>query len=106
MNTITNSVTFISSEAETKTKSTTALSEFLDSLEAARFGFVPLILVVMACLGGIAAAFAVQQSEIQLMAVAITTSFVEVLVIAIAPMRLIAIACVLAFIVDLFVFIF
>ncbi len=89
-----------------KPKFISAFSHFLDELEVNRFGFAPMILVAMACLGGIAAAFAIQKSETELMAVAITTSFVEVLTIAIAPMRMIAVATVIAFAVDLFVFVF
>ena len=84
----------------------TRLSEFLDELEATRFGFAPMILIVIACLGGIAGAFAVQSSEIKLMAVVISTSFVEILIIALAPMRMIVLASIIAFIIDLIVFIF
>ena len=93
----------ISLRAE-KTKS--RLSEFLDELEENRFAFAPMLLVAMACLGGIAAAFAVHGSEVKLMAVAVSTSFVEILVIALAPMRMIALVSVIAFLIDLFVFIF
>ena len=89
-----------------KTKTTSAVSQFLNDLETNRFGFAPLILVAMACLGGIAAGFAVKGSDVSLMAVAISTSFVEILIIALAPMRMIAAATVIAFIVDLLVFIF
>ena len=87
-------------------KTKTRLSAFLDELEATRFGFAPMILIVIACLGGIAGAFAVQSSEIKLMAVVISTSFVEILIIALAPMRMIVLASIIAFIIDLIVFIF
>ena len=87
-------------------KTKTRVSEFLDELEENRFAFAPMLLVAMACLGGIAAAFAVQGSEIKLMAVAVSTSFVEILVIALAPMQMIALVSVIAFLIDLFVFIF
>jgi hypothetical protein len=89
-----------------KPKFISAINEFLDDLETNRFGFAPMILVAMACLGGVAAAFAVQKSEIELLSVAVTTAFIEMLVIAVAPMRLIALATAIAFLVDLFVFIF
>lgn len=106
MNTLTNSGTFVSAGSETETTTDTGTSDFLASLEASRFGFAPLILMIVACGGGVAAAFAVQSSEIQLLAVAVTTTFVEVLIIAIAPMRMVVYATILAFIVDLLVFIF
>ena len=104
METLTNSGTFVSADAETKTVAGT--SDYWETLEATRYGFAPLILLIIACLGGIAAAFAVQDSEVKLLAVAATTTFVEVLIIAIAPMRMIVYASALALIVDLMVFIF
>ena len=88
--------------AQTQSKVSSALSE----LEANRFGFMPLLLIIMACLGGITAAFAAQGSDLKLMAVAITSTFVEILIIALAPIRLILIASLIAFIVNLLVFIF
>lgn len=104
--------TLIKSQPETfslkmeKRKTSLSVSEFLNDLEANRFGIAPMLLVFMACLGGIAAAFAVQESEIELLAVAVSTTLIEVLIIALAPMRIIVLASVVAFIIDLFVLIF
>ena len=94
------------SAAAEKPKFISAISHFLDELEVNRFGFAPMILVAIACLGGIAAAFAVQKSEIELLAVATTTAFVEVLIIAVAPMRMVALASAIALIIDCIAFIF
>ena len=100
-------VTF--SEKSEKAKTTSAVStmdEAFSDLEKNRFGMAPLLLIIMACIGGIAAAFAVQESDIKLIAVATTTAFVETLVIALAPMRIIVLVAAIAFIVDVLVFIF
>jgi hypothetical protein len=75
-------------------------------MEEARYGVIPVVLMAMMALGGIAAAFAVQVSQLQLMAVVVSAVLIEVLVIALAPMRFIFWASVAAFIIDLFVFIF
>ena len=88
------------------TKVTSAFTAFLNSLEEARFAVAPMLLVVMVCLGGIAAAFAAQISQLQLMAVSLTTVAIEVVVIALVPMRTIFWFTVIALLVDLFVFIF
>lgn len=83
-----------------------AFAAFLDELETSRYGFAPMILILTACLGGIAAAFAVQESEIKLMTVAVSTVMVEVLIIAVTPMRIVFWFAVVAVLVDLFAFIF
>ena len=102
MNTFTKSNSAVFSSNIEKTK----LATFIDDLEANRFAVAPMLLVAMACLGGIAAAFAVQGSEIKLLAVAVSTSFIEILTIALAPMEMIVLVSAIAFLIDLFVFIF
>ena len=80
--------------------------QLMADFETNRFGFAPMILVAMACLGGIASGFAVKGADWELMAVAVSTAMVEILVIALAPARMIFWFAVIAFLVDLYVFIF
>ncbi len=86
-------------------KTNVATADFWADLEKHRFGYIGLILVVMACMGGLAAAVAVQESEIKLMAVALSTMLIEVLVMAVAPMRIILLATAVAFLINVMTFI-
>lgn len=54
--TISQNPSHASSQTE-KAKPASAFSAFLDELETNRFGFAPLMLLIVACLGGIAAGF-------------------------------------------------
>ena len=84
----------------------TRLNAFWDSLEESRFGMTPVFLVLAACLGGFAAAVTVQYSILMLCIVGLTTGLVEVLLIAVAPMRITFWFLVAAVLLDLFVFLF
>jgi hypothetical protein len=86
-----------------RTKSMTA---FWDTLERDRFGMTPVFLVLAACLGGFAAAVTVQYSILMLSIVGLSTLMVEVMLIAVAPMRITFWFLVAAVLIDLFVFIF
>ena len=77
-----------------------------DYLEENRFGMTPVFLVFAACLGGFAAAVTIKYSLIMLAIVGLTTGLVEVLLIAVAPMKTTFWFLVAALLVDLFVFIF
>lgn len=96
---------FFSVTVTEKTK-TPWLEQLVADMETNRFGVAPMLLVFMACLGGIASGFAVKGADWELMAVAVSTAMIEILIIAIAPMRMVAVAAVVAFLVDLYVFIF
>jgi hypothetical protein len=98
------SATF-SERSEKASTTTTEVSGIIAQLEANRFGLIPLLLVIMTILGAVAAAYGAQ-NELKLMAVAISTTFVEILIIALAPVRMILIASAIALIADLYVFIF
>jgi len=82
------------------------LSAFWNALERDRFGMTPVFLVLAACLGGFAAAVTVQYSLLMLCIVGLSTGLVEVMLIAVAPMRIIFWFLVAAVLIDLFVFIF
>jgi hypothetical protein len=91
----------------TKTKTSLLnLTAFFELLERDRFGMTPLFLVLAACLGGFAAAVTVQYSILMLCIVGLSTGLVEVMLIAVAPMRNIFWFLVAAVLIDLFVFIF
>src|SRR5687768_15105354 len=89
-----------------KVKIASVLRRFFNVLEEGRYGYGPLLLVIIVCLGGGAAALAVQKGEVQLLAVAFSTMAVEVLLVAVASMRLVFWFSVVALLVDLFVFFF
>ena len=80
-------------------------SRFWEELEFHRFSFVPFVLVVMACIGGLAAAVAVGKSDWALLAVAFSTGAIEILIMSVAPMRWILFSTAVALLVDLVVFI-
>lgn len=84
---------------------TAATSRFWEELEFHRFSFTPFVLVVMACIGGLAAAVAAGKSEWTLLAVAFSTGAIEIMIMSVAPMRWIVWTAVLALAVDLVVFI-
>lgn len=88
------------------TKSSRAtVYRFWEELEFHRFSFLPFLLVVMACVGGLAAAVAVGKSEWALLAVAFSTGAIEILIMSVSPMRWIVFTAAVALLVDLIVFI-
>jgi len=98
---------FISAPAVTrKTATWINTTAFWEYLEINRFGMTPVFLVLAACLGGFAAAVTIQYSLLMLSIVGLSTGLVEVLLIAVAPMRITFWFLVTAVMVDLFVFIF
>jgi hypothetical protein len=88
----------------TTRKNNTASGRIWTELELNRFGFVSLLLVVMVCLGGIAAAVAVNGAAWKLPAVAFATVAIEFLVMAVAPMRVIVPAAAIALLINVLVF--
>ena len=97
---------FISVTVTERPNTISRFEQLMEDFETNRFGIAPMLLVAMACLGGIASAFAVKGAGWQLMAVAVSTAMIEILIIAIAPMRMIFWFSVIAFLIDLYVFIF
>jgi len=86
--------------------SSKGLTAFFERIEKDRFGMTPVFLVLAACLGGFAAAVTVQYSILMLCIVGLSTGLVEVMLIAVAPMRITFWFLVAAVLIDLFVFIF
>ena len=104
--TLNSAIAIKASSASVKSVRLMDMTAFWDKLEKDRFGMTPVFLVLAACLGGFAAAVTVQYSILMLCIVGLATGLVEVLLIAVAPMRVTFWFLVLAVLIDLFVFIF
>ena len=79
-----------------QTTKSTAISDFWQKAEFNRFGIVPMVLIIVACIGGIAAAVTIQENVMKLAVIAISTTLVESFVLAIMPMRTIIISSVIS----------
>lgn len=64
-----------------------SLSNIWQKAEFSRFGIICVLLILSACIGGVAAAVAVQHSIALLGFVAMSTVFIEALILAVTPMR-------------------
>jgi hypothetical protein len=84
----------------------TRQSKFWNSLEFNRFGLIPLLLLIVGCIGGIAAAYGAQASILKLSMIAFPTIISLAMVLAVAPMRIIAFVSAIAILLDVAVFLF
>lgn len=99
---ITNQASMSETKAGTPAKvKTAATSEFWQKIEFNRFGIISLLLVIVACLGGIAASVAIQKSTLLLGMVALPAMAVEASILAVLPMRTIVIASAISALVSL-----
>lgn len=83
----------------TKTQS----SGIWEKAEEARFGIIPILLIVIGCMGGIAAAFGAYDNTAQLITVAIPTMLTLSFMLAVGPMRLILWSSAVAIALDLLI---
>lgn len=90
----------------TKTSSSISSSNFWTRLEFNRFGIIPMLLVFITCLGGIAVAFGAGSDTLKLSMVVFPTIISLALVLGVAPMRLILWTSIIAVVLDLMVFAF
>lgn len=81
-------------------------NHFWAELENSRFALIPVILVITACIGGIAAGFGTNNSTFELAVVSISTVIPFGLLLAVAPMKPVFYLSVLALVLDLLVLIF
>ncbi len=86
-------------------KESSIFSKLFDDAEKNRFGIIPILIVVIACIGGFVAAFGTNDSSIQLGMIIFPTVISLALILAVAPMRSILWVSTLAVILDLIVFI-
>jgi hypothetical protein len=87
---------------ETSAKSHT----FWQQAETYRFGIIPMLLVIVACTGGIAAGFGAKDNVLKLGIIAFPTVITLALTLAVAPMRLITWSAIVAVLLQLAVLIF
>ncbi len=78
------------------TATTKVISNFWQKAEFNRFGIVPMLLVVVAGISGIAAAIVMHESIFKLGVIAMSTAMVESFILAVMPMRAILISSVIA----------
>src|SRR5687768_7411626 len=87
-------------------KTENANVKFWKDVEFNRFGITPLLLVAIACIGGLAVAFGAQGNTIKLLAVSLPTMIALALILAVSPMRAIFYGCSIAIVCDLIVLVF
>lgn len=83
-----------------------SLTRFWNDCEKNRFGIVPIVLVVIACIGGITAAYAIDNNTFQLGLVVFPTIISLALILGVAPMKWILWLSTSAVIIDILLFIF
>ncbi len=89
---------FTKEKTERKTNSVSGIWE---QAESSRFGIIPILIVVIGCIGGLAAAFGAHGDPFRLSLVAFPTIIALALMLAVAPMRLIVYVSTLAIVLDL-----
>lgn len=98
---------FQKEQTEVKTTArTNSISKFLNEAESNRFGITPILLLIMACMGGFAAASGILDSWVKLAAVAFPATIALAMILAVAPMRAIFISAAISIILDVLVLIF
>lgn len=79
------------------------LTELFNDAEKNRFGIIPILIVILGCVGGTAAAFGAGNSAFKLGVVIFPTVIALALTLAVAPMRPILWVSVVAVILDLLI---
>ena len=98
-----------SAKVSVNTGSTTKIatqSKFWEAAEFNRFGIISMLLVIIACLNGISAAYGAQGDAVKIGLLAFSTVLAESLILAVAPMKTIFLVSVASLVLDVFVFIF
>lgn len=90
----------------TKKEKLTSSNKFWDMMEFSRFGVIAMIVIIIGCLGGIAASFGAGDNILKLAMVAFPTIIALAMVLAVAPMRLIVYVSIIALLLDLVVLVF
>lgn len=85
---------------------TRSLSTLWKNMEFNRFGIIAILVVILGCLGGLAASFGAADNLLKLSMVAFPTIISLALVLAVAPMRVIVYVSAIALILDVLVIIF
>lgn len=91
---------------DTVTHNQNKITEFWKNCESNRFGIIPILLVIIACIGGGTAAYATNSETFRLALVVFPTIISLALMLAVAPMRWILWLSTIAVFIDLLLFIF
>lgn len=94
------------SASRTENVSSTKTNAFWKKMEFSRFGIISMLVVVLGCVGGMAASFGAQDDALKLSLIAFPTIISLALVLAVAPMRAILYLSGVAIVLDLIVLIF
>lgn len=76
---------------------------FKGELEVNRFGLIAVLLLIVGCLGGITVGLGAIESTVQLTLVVVPTMTALTLLLAVAPMKYIMTASVIAIVIDLII---
>jgi hypothetical protein len=87
-----------------KTISENSNADFWQNAERYRFAIMPMLLVIIGCVGGIAAAFGAHSDTLKLAMVSFPAAISLALTIALSPMRVLFYASVIAILADILVF--
>lgn len=79
---------------------------FWNKIEFSRFGIISILVVVLGCVGGLAASFGAGDSIAKLAMIAFPTIITLALILAVAPMKLITYMSILAIVLDALVLLF
>lgn len=79
---------------------------FWKKAEFNRFGIIPILLVIVGCMGGFGAAYGAGESTVKLAMVAFPSIVALALMLAVAPMRAIIWSSAIAIVLDILVLIF
>jgi len=90
------------SHSKTETES---VSSFWKMVEFNRYGIIAMLVIVIGCLGGIAAGVSANFEPFKIAVVAFPTSIALALILAVAPMKAIIYTCALAVLCDILLFI-
>ncbi|HEY1038675.1 MAG TPA: hypothetical protein VGF30_04680 [Bacteroidia bacterium] len=96
----------VQSTTKTNVKTANKASKFWEVMETSRFGAIPIILTIVGCLSGIAAAFGAHGSTVELAFIAFPTIISLAMILAVAPMRTIFWLSSIAIVLDILVLIF
>lgn len=92
--------------SDTQSAQKKSLNNFWKDAEFNRFGIIPVLLLLVACIGGFAASYGAGVSAFRLGMVAFPSIIALALMLAVAPMRLIFWSTATAIILDLFILVF
>ena len=83
-----------------------ANSKFWENLEFNRFGIISMLILIIGCIGGVAASFGAHDDILKLGMIVFPTIISLALILGVAPMKLIIYVCSIAVVLDIIVLMF